>query len=72
MTVKEQVSELIRSKSPNAMCDDCIANALKLTVRQHANHKTLELGKTFGFDRNVGTCSFCKNIKKVISYAHRP
>lgn len=71
MTVKEQVSDLIKSKSPGPMCDDCIADALKLSVRQHANRKTIELGKAFGFKRNLGTCSICKNTKKVISYANR-
>ncbi|WP_275789897.1 hypothetical protein [Pararhizobium gei] len=71
MTVKEQVSKLIKSKSPDATCDDCIADALKLSVRQHANHKTIELGNAFGFYRKTGICSMCKNTKKVIWYINR-
>ena len=68
MNVKERVSDLIKSKSPGAMCDDCIARTLKLTVRQHANHKTLELSKEIGFHRSLGICLFCKSNKKVIGY----
>lgn len=69
MTVKEQVSDLIKSKSPRAICDDCVAESLKLSVRQHANHKTRELSKDFGFTRISAVCSICKNTKKVISYS---
>lgn len=68
MTVLEQVRDFIEARSPHPVCDDCIAKGLKLSVRQHANHKTRELADAFGFIRRVDVCSICKNTKKVISY----
>jgi hypothetical protein len=67
MTVLEEVREFVRHHSPKAVCDDCIAKELGLSVRQHANHKTRELAATFGFVRRVDVCSICKSTKKVIS-----
>ena len=67
MTVLEDVQAFISARSPKAICDDCIADGLKLSVRQHANHKTRELSKLKGFDRREGTCSICgDHNKKVI------
>lgn len=71
MTVLADVREFIINRSPQAFCDDCVASALKLSVRQHANHKTRELSKTLGFSRRTDVCSVCKNSKKVTSYAGR-
>ncbi len=71
MTVLEDVRDLIVGLSPVAICDDCIADRLGLSVRQHANHKTRELAKAVGFDRRFDVCSMCKKTKKVISYALR-
>ncbi|TRC72042.1 hypothetical protein FJV83_31450 [Mesorhizobium sp. WSM4307] len=70
MTVLDDVREFIQGKASSAVCDDCIADSLKLSVRQHANHKTRELATAFGFNRREDVCSMCKNTKKVISYAH--
>ncbi|MGE0666775.1 MAG: hypothetical protein AB7O49_09490 [Sphingomonadales bacterium] len=67
MTVLDQVKAFIESKSPAAVCDDCIADKLGLSVRQHANHKTRELAKSFGFSRRIDVCSSCGSTKKVIS-----
>ena len=71
MTVLEDVREFIVGRSPNAVCDDCIADALGLSVRQHANHKTRELASAFGFTRHADECTMCTTTKKVISYANR-
>lgn len=68
MTVLEDVSNFVRRRAPAAICDDCITEGLKLSVRQHANHKTNELAKAAGFDRRMDLCSRCKKIKKVIRY----
>jgi hypothetical protein len=68
MTVLEDVSDFIVGKSPKAVCDDCIASHLKLSVRQHANHKTRELAETPRFERLTDTCTVCGKVKKVISY----
>lgn len=40
MTVLDTVREFIQGKAPRAVCDDCIADSIKLSIRQHANHKT--------------------------------
>jgi hypothetical protein len=69
MTVLEDVSDLIKRMAPATVCDDCIADELSLSVRQHANHKTRELSVTKGFDRRKGICSICGAGKLVIHYA---
>lgn len=66
MTVLEDVAHLIARAAPNAICDDCIADKLHLTVRQHANHKTRELAGKSGYLREKGKCHYCGSNKKVI------
>ncbi|MGJ5075482.1 hypothetical protein [Bradyrhizobium oligotrophicum] len=68
MTVLDDVSDFVKRRSPAAFCDDCIAGDLKLSVRQHANHKTNELANLPGFQRRIDLCSACKKTKKVIRY----
>jgi hypothetical protein len=74
VTVLEDVAALVKRVSPHGICDDCIADRLSLTVRQHANHKTRELASRFGsgftgFRREKDVCNTCKNVKLVIYYA---
>lgn len=66
MTVLDDVAHLITRASPNAICDDCIADRLKLTVRQHANHKSRELANQPGYLREKGECYSCGSSKMVI------
>jgi hypothetical protein len=66
VTVLEEVERLIVRLSPEAICDDCIADRLDLSVRQHANHKTRELAGSAGFDRRKSECSLCRQTKLVI------
>lgn len=66
MTVLDDVRNLIARLAPEAVCDDCIAERLQLSVRQHANHKTRELAGTDGFERHKGQCSLCGCDKLVI------
>ena len=68
MTVLEDVEELVMGIVPAAICDDCIATKLHLTVRQHANHKTRELAEFTGFDRRKDICSRCGAVKMVIRH----
>ena len=65
-TVIDQVRSLIERLKPQAICDDCITERLKLTLRQHANHKSRELAGTLGFERKIGECAMCGGTKKVI------
>lgn len=69
VTVLDEVRALILRLSPDAVCDDCIADRLGLSVRQHANHKTRELAGTAGFERQKARCSLCGVDKLVIRKA---
>jgi hypothetical protein len=69
MTVLDDVRALVLRLSPQAICDDCIAERLGLSVRQHANHKTRELAGTQGFERRRDHCSLCSSEKLVIRKA---
>lgn len=66
MTVLDDVRNLVARLAPSAVCDDCIAERLQLTVRQHANHKTRELAGSSGFERSKASCSLCGKDKLVI------
>jgi hypothetical protein len=69
MTVLDDVVDLIARHSPKALCDDCIAAKLKITPRQHANHKTRELAASRRYDRRKDVCSSCGATKLVIRHA---
>lgn len=69
MTVLDDVRTFIIRLSPKAVCDDCIADRLGLSVRQHANHKTQELSGSGGFERSRAECSLCGANKLVIRRA---
>jgi len=66
MTVLDDVERFVTRLSPEAVCDDCIADRLSLSVRQHANHKTRELAGSNGFERRKDPCSLCGMTKLVI------
>jgi hypothetical protein len=65
MTVLQNVRSLITELAPDPICDDCIAERLSLSVRQHANHKTRELAGTEGFERRKDVCGLCGDEKLV-------
>jgi len=69
MTVLEDVANHVKRIAPRAICDDCLATAVEITPRQHANRKTNILKDEPGFDRRVDVCSTCGGTKKVIRYA---
>jgi len=54
MTVIDDVRALVDRLAPAPICDDCVADRLGLSVRQHANHKTRELAGSNGFKRRTG------------------
>ncbi|HEX8443959.1 MAG TPA: hypothetical protein VF631_09970 [Allosphingosinicella sp.] len=66
MTVLEDVRAFVTRLSPNPVCDDCISERLKISPRQHANHKARELAGKGGFERRKDRCSLCGAEKKVI------
>jgi hypothetical protein len=65
-TVLDRVRAFVARLAPASVCDDCIADRLELSVRQHANHKSRELAGTDGFMRDKGPCSLCGADKLVI------
>ena len=66
MTVMDDVVATLARIAPHAICDDCLAAAVGIAPRQHANHKTRALETRPGFDRRVDVCSRCGRTKKVI------
>lgn len=66
MTTLDHVRRLIERLSPDPICDDCIAERLGLSVRQHANHKTRELAGQDGFERGRDICAIFGQTKLVI------
>ena len=66
MPVIDEVRALITRLSPAPICDDCVAERLGLSIRQHANHKTRELAGSNGFERRKDICSLCHGEKLVI------
>lgn len=66
MSVLDDVARLVTRLSPEPVCDDCIADRLSLSIRQHANHKTRELAGSGGFERKKDVCSLCGAGKLVI------
>ena len=68
MSVLERVRSLLVNRTSDALCDDCIADLVGITPRQHANHKTRELADMPGFNRYTDTCHDCGKTKKVIRH----
>lgn len=66
MTVLDAVRSFVTRLSPEPVCDDCVAEKLDLSVRQHANHKIRELAGSEGFERRKDRCSLCGGEKLVI------
>lgn len=67
-TVFENVRDLVVNLAPKCICDDCIAEKLELTARQHANLKTRELSQNPEYLRTKRECSACGGEKLSISY----
>lgn len=66
MTILDAVRNFATRLSPDPVCDDCVAEKLDLSVRQHANHQTRELAGSEGFEARKDRCSLCGDEKLVI------
>lgn len=66
MTTSDQVRALIERLAPEPVCDDCIAERLALSVREHANIRTRELAGAGGFERRKDVGSLCGETRMVI------
>jgi hypothetical protein len=58
-TVSQRVRPFVVRLVGEPECDDCIAEKLDLSVRQHADHKVRELAGESGFKRGKDTCALC-------------
>jgi hypothetical protein len=61
-----RINELITGLGGDAICDDCIFEALSLSSRQQANQATVPLATTSDFHRDGGVCIRCGAEKLVI------
>lgn len=68
MTLLDDVAALVRRVSPEAICDDCIAQRLGLPLRQHANRGTRELSAERDYRRRKDRCGLCGLETLVIRY----
>lgn len=65
MTVPERIHKFLTERTPEPICDDCIAERSDVSPRQQVNPIASALGLTTDFRRGHGTCSICKNDKLV-------
>jgi hypothetical protein len=59
-----RVYRALRERTPEAVCDDCLAEETGVG-RQSVNPWTEILGLTTDFDKKHGKCSVCQNEKLV-------
>jgi len=65
MTKPEVIAGFLRAKKPEAYCDDCLYEELKLSTRQQAQVHTAAFAVTSDFSRSRGTCARCHEEKYV-------
>jgi recombinational DNA repair protein (RecF pathway) len=61
----EKVKNMIARLSPNGICDDCLANGVKLEKRADARAFSRQLLGTGGFERRKDQCCMCGSTKQV-------
>ena len=64
MYIAQKINDFVTARQPNAVCDECIGNALNLSTQ--TSQMTAALGTTSDFIRDKGICAICKNKKVVI------
>lgn len=65
MTVPERIHKFLTSRTPDAVCDDCVADRAEVSPRQQVNPIVSALALTTDFERNHGECAICKRNKLV-------
>ena len=61
----ETIFTFLKARSPEGICDDCIARETGVAPRQQINPIVRALGLTSDFDRSMGVCLFCRGQKLV-------
>ena len=70
MSVPQRINDFITKHKPEPVCNKCIAMGLGLiNVTAHPAQVTGALATTSDFIQEAGTCSICKDDKKVIRRA---
>lgn len=70
MSRPQEVNDFITKKSPNAVCNKCIAQGLGWTNdAAHPAQITGALATTSDFMQEAGVCAICQSNKKVIRRA---
>lgn len=64
-TVLDQVRALIERLAGEPICDDCVAEKLKLSSTSQANLAARGLTGMQGFERRNDICSLCGGDRKV-------
>ncbi|MCK1286575.1 hypothetical protein IVB41_21885 [Bradyrhizobium sp. 44] len=65
MTNPEKIYAFLRSETPKAYCDDCVAKLADIYPRQQINPVCAALGLTSDFDRREAVCEDCRALKLV-------
>jgi hypothetical protein len=67
LSVPQKINDYITSLRPEPVCNKCIAKGVGLTNdAAHPAQITKALATTSDFTQESGTCSVCKDEKKVI------
>jgi hypothetical protein len=61
----ETIFAFLKARSPEGICDDCIARETGVAPRRQINPIVRALGLTSDFDRSMGVCFFCQGQKLV-------
>jgi hypothetical protein len=68
----QKVYLFLRTQTPEAFCDDCIAAGAEIQRREAVNPITEALSLTTDFDiKGRGICSMCKNDVKLVTRSLR-
>jgi len=70
----EQIHRLLTDRTPEPLCDDCIATVSGISPRQQINVIARSFGLTTDFDRAHGKCAKCggdKLVTRSLRHAYR-
>jgi len=65
MDTPETIFTFLKARSPEGICDDCIARETGVSPRQQIKPVARAFGLTSDFDRSMGVCFFCRGEKLV-------
>ncbi|PBC18678.1 hypothetical protein FJV83_28570 [Mesorhizobium sp. WSM4307] len=71
MIVAQMINDFVTLLHPGAVCDRCIAEALRLSSHAHAAQTTEALGTTSDFARYRGRCVICDS-ERTVTIAREP